>query len=275
MNMSEDLIPKIRKWLDEQGYPLEMKVARNFQEAGFSVSSSEYYIDPDEGKPREIDVIASMETKISGVSIQLAFTVECKSSKESPWVCFRAGRKQQRDASVGFLCRHSTMQGRDLLIEISSNPDIISERMFHLPDNYAYGVTNVLKKSVDLPYQAIVGARKASHSLISHYDRIQKLPNPVHTVCIAFPLVVVDTPIFNCELGDTGDIELSKAASQTILRTGFDTYYSIVEIVDASALKEFIESKAELMSNFLRRLPGRIPITKQQLEIANMTSEPD
>lgn len=269
--MSEDLIPKIRKWLDEQGYPLEMKVARNFQGAGFSVSSSEYYIDPDEGKPREIDVIASMETTISGVSFQLAFTVECKSSKKSPWVCFRAGRKQQRDPSVGFLARHATIQGRVLLVEISSNPDITTERMFHLPNNYAYGVTNVLKKSVDLPYQAIVGAQKASHSLIAHYDRIQKHPNPVHTVCIAFPLVVVDTPIFNCELGDAGDIKLTKAGSQTILHTGFDTYYSVVEIVDASALEEFIESKAELMSNFLRRLPGRIPGTQQQLEIANMT----
>lgn len=273
--MTEDLIPKIRKWLDEQGYPLEMNVARSFQEAGFSVSSSEYYLDPNEGKPREIDVIASMETTISGISFQLAFTVECKSSKESPWVCFRAGRKQQREPSVGFLARHATIPGRNLLMEISCNPDITTGRLFHLPDDYAYGVTNVLKKGIDLPYQAIVGARKASHSLIAHYDRIQKYPNPVHTVCIAFPLVVVDTPIFNCDLGDAGDIKLTKAASQTILRTGFDTYCSIVEIVDASALEEFIESKAELMANFLRRLPGRIPGTQEQLEIANMTSEPD
>jgi len=57
------------------------------------------------------------------------------------------------------------------------------------------------------------------------------------------------------------------------LRTGFHTYYSVVEIVDASALEEFIESKVELISNFLGRLPGRILGTQQKLEIANMTSE--
>ena len=271
--MTEDLIPKIRNWLDEQGYPLEMKVARSFQGAGFSVSSSEYYLDPDEGKPREIDVIASMETTISGVSFQMAFAVECKSSKKSPWVCFQSRRKQQCEPSVGFLARHATIQGRNLLMEISCSPDITTGRLFNLPDDYAYGVTNVFKKGVDLSYQAIVGARKAAHALITHYDRIQKLPNPVHTVCIAFPLVVVDTPIFKCALGEAGDIEMSKVASQTILRTGFDTYYSIVEIVDASALEAFIESKAELISNFLRRLPGRIPGTQEQLEIAKMTSE--
>ena len=273
--MTEDLIAKIRKWLDKQGYPLEMKVARSFQEAGFSVSSSEYYLDPDEGKPREIDVIASMKTTIAGISFQLAFTVECKSSKGSPWVCFCAGRKQQRESSVGFLARHATVQGRTLLTEISSNPDITTGHLFDLPDDHAYGVRNVLKTGADVSYQAIVGAQKAAHALIAHYDRIQTHPSPVHTVCIAFPLVVVDTPIFNCNLGDAGDIELTKAASQTILRTGFDTYYSIIEIVDASALEKFIESKAHLISNFLRRLPDRIPVTREQIEIANMTSEPD
>lgn len=273
--MSEDLIPNIRTWLDEQGYPLEMKVARNFQEAGFSVYISEYYLDPDEKKPREIDVIASMKAKFSGVTFELAFAVECKSSKESPWVCFRSGRKLQREPSVGFRARHATVLGRHLLTEISCDPDITTGKLFHLPDEYAYGVKNALKKGVDLPYQAIVGANKASEALIAHYDRIQKQPQPVHTVCIAFPLVIVDTSLFNCELGEGGDIHLSKTRSQTVLHTGFDTYYSIVEIVDASALEDFIESKAELISNFLRRLPGRIPGTQQQLQIANMMSEPD
>jgi hypothetical protein len=273
-HMGEDPIPRIRKWLEEQGYPLEMKVARLFQEAGFSVSSAEYYVDPEEGKPREIDVIASMATTISGVSFQLAYTVECKSSKKSPWVCFRAGRKQQREPSIGFLARHATAQGRDLLTELSCNPDVTTGRLFHLPDDYAYGIANVREKGVDLPYQAILGARKAAQSLIAHYDQIQKLPNAVHTVCIAFPLIVVDTLLFNCELGNTGDTEITETSSQTVLRTGFDTYYSIVEIAASSALKEFIESRAAVMANFLRRLEGRIPATLQQLEIANVVSEP-
>lgn len=273
--MTEDLIQKIRKWLDKQGYPLEMKVARSFQEAGFRVSSSEYYPDPDEGKPREIDVIASMEVINAGITFQLAFTVECKSSKGSPWVCFQGGSRQQRDSSVGFLARQSTIQGHNLLTEVSCNPDITTKRLFELPDSHAYGVTNSLKNKIDLAYQAIVGAQKAANALISHYDRTQTLPKPVHTVCIAFPLVVVDTPIFNCALADDGNIELTEVPSHTILRTGFDTYYSIVEIVAASSLEKFIDSKAELMSNFLLRLPGRIPGTQEQLDIADMTSESD
>jgi ribosomal protein L34 len=273
--MTEELIQKTRNWLDTQGYPLEMKVARCFQKVGFRVSSSEYYLDPDERKPREIDVIASMDIIVSGKTFQFAFTVECKSSKGSPWVCLQGSSKQQRDSSIGFLARQSTIQGHDLLTEVSCNPDITTNRLFGLPERYAYGVTNALKNKIDLPYQAIVGAQKAAKALISHYDKTQTLPNPVHTVCIAFPLVVVETPIFNCTLADDGTIELAEVPSHTILRTGFDTYYSIVEIVAASSLEKFIDSKAELMSNFLRRLPSRIPGTLEQLDIIDMTSESD
>jgi ribosomal protein L34 len=273
--MTEELIDKVRKWLDTQGYPLEMKVARCFQNSGFRVSSSEYYLDPHENKPREIDVIASLDDTIAGKTIQLAFVVECKSSKGSPWVCFQGESKQQRDSSIGFIARLATVQGHILLTEISCNPDITTKRLFELPESHAYAVTNALRDGKDLPYQAVVGAQKAAEALISHYDKFQTLPNPVHTVCIAFPLVVVDASMFSCVLGHEGSIELKEVPSHTLLRTGFDTYYSIIEIVAASSLEAFVEAKAELISNFLRRLPDRIPHTLEQLDIADMTSEAD
>lgn len=271
--MTEELINKVRKWIEEQGYPLEMKVARCFQNAGFRVSSSEYYLDPEENKPREIDIIASLDDVIAGKTFQLAFVVECKSSKKSPWVCFQGESKQQRDAIVGFIARLATVQGNNLLNEISCNPDTITKCLFGLPENHAYAVTNALRDGKDLPYQAVVGAQKAAKALVSHYDKIQTLPNPIHTVCIAFPLVVADTSIFSCTLGHEGSIEIKQVPSHTLLRTGFGTYYSIIEIVAASSLEEFVETKASLISKFLKRLPARIPQTLQQLDIADMTSE--
>lgn len=271
--MTEELIRKVKGWLDSQGYPLEMRVAQCFQNAGFRVSSSEYYLDPDEKKPREIDVIASLEETIAGKTFQLVFTVECKVSTGSPWVCFQGNPEQQRDSSIGFIARLATIQGKDLLTEVSCNPDITTNRLLELPEKHAYGVTNALRNKIDLPYQAIEGARKAANALIADYDKIQAPPNPIHTICIAFPLVVADTPIFNCALGQDGSIELKEVPSHTILRTGFDTYSSIVEIVTASSLESFIDAKAELMAKFLKRLPKRIPSTLKQLDIADMTSE--
>jgi hypothetical protein len=116
--MSEDLVQKIRKWLDKEGYPLEMQVARTFREIGFEVSSSEYYLDPDEKKPREIDVIATLQKTISGVLFQIAYTVECKLSKDKPWVCFCSTVSRHRDPEIGFDARCTTIQGRDVMTEL-------------------------------------------------------------------------------------------------------------------------------------------------------------
>jgi hypothetical protein len=157
-----------------------------------------------------------------------------------------------------------------MLTEISGKPDITTDQLFHLPDNHAYGVTNAFKEKLDIPYQAIQGAQKAAQAVVAHYDREQALPSRVEIVCIAFPLVVIDAPLFDCKLGNTGEIELQKVESATLLRSGFDTYDSVVEIVHAAALSEFLRYKAELMAKFLKRLKERIPMTLQKLDIAKM-----
>jgi hypothetical protein len=94
----------------------------------------------------------------------------------------------------------------------------------------------------------------------------------IWTVCIAFPLIVVDAPILNCRMDDNGEIELSQADSQIILGTGFDAYYSAVEIVAASTLKPFLEARAKLLSDFLKDLEPRIPNTLRQLDIDNLAA---
>ena len=79
---------------------------------------------------------------------------------------------------------------------------------------------------------------------------------------------MVNAPIFNCRLNDTGEIELFQTEFQTVLRTGFDSYYTVVEIVSASALKTILESRAKLITEFLNKLPSQIPDTRLNLEMA-------
>lgn len=268
----EELKEKIANWLTKQGYPLEMKVARAFQEAGFSVSSSEYYLDPDENKLREIDVVASMNNLIDDIIFQVVYTAECKSSKKNPWVCF-CSTNSSRDSSIGFFARYATIQGHVMLTELSFNPDITTADLFYLPGQYAYGVMNAFKDKLDVPYQAIQGARKSSQAIVAHYDKGQALPNKIQTVCVAFPLVVVNAPLFDCKLDESGELELHQVDHETILRTGFDAYYSVVEIVDASALETYLKTKADLIAHFLKNLRERIPATLRQIDVANMTKE--
>ena len=67
---------KIRKWLETQGYPLEMRVAREFKSHGFRVLQSEYYTDPESGASRETDVIAHVQEELDGVLTRVAFVIE-------------------------------------------------------------------------------------------------------------------------------------------------------------------------------------------------------
>lgn len=156
---------------------------------------------------------------------------------------------------------------------MAANPDVTTNHLFELPGSHAFGVTQAFSDRVDVPYQAITAARKAAQALVSHYDRIQAPPNRVETVCIAFPVVVVKAPIFNCTFSSDGILATQEVKYQVVLRTGFDTFYSAVEIVTESALGSFIDQKAELVAKFLKRLPNRIPGTLERLDIGNLMSD--
>lgn len=81
---------RVRDWLRGQGYPLEMRVAQCFMDAGFDVIQSAVYEDPQEGKSREIDVRTQYWAPIHKGDFQSFVTVgcdiECKLSADKPWV---------------------------------------------------------------------------------------------------------------------------------------------------------------------------------------------
>jgi hypothetical protein len=86
--MSAPLESRVLGWLKEQGFPLEMEVASMAKAAGFEVSQSDYYIDPDTGEPREIDLVLSLNNLKHGFSLTYNLFVECKSSRDKPWLMF-------------------------------------------------------------------------------------------------------------------------------------------------------------------------------------------
>ncbi|WP_312356464.1 hypothetical protein [Empedobacter sp.] len=51
-------IPKIKEWINKNGYPLEMYTSRIFKNNGFNVAQSLYYKDISTEKYREIDILA-------------------------------------------------------------------------------------------------------------------------------------------------------------------------------------------------------------------------
>jgi hypothetical protein len=68
------------------GYPLEYETVRTLQDDGWSVISNKYYLDNDEEKPREVDVLAyKVSTANPDFNVYTTLIISCKKSEHSNW----------------------------------------------------------------------------------------------------------------------------------------------------------------------------------------------
>lgn len=88
--MSEPSREDIFTALKDSGFLLEQQVAATLEATGFGVRVSASYVDPDEEKAREIDVVAfwdASQKSRSGEALSAVLVIECKKSP-SPHVTF-------------------------------------------------------------------------------------------------------------------------------------------------------------------------------------------
>lgn len=249
-------IRAVRGWLEQQGYPLEMRVARVFHDAGADVVQSEYYVSP-EGKSREIDVGARlMETwdvtpvpkgfigpeTPATMFFDLFVVAECKSGPKSkkPWVVFTSNRNlmlsttrfQRLGSPLGkrflnAMAKRDSMQEVDVF-KVSERcgyalacafwkPDAQDETKDEAKDD----TTKKAKaKKPDPPRGDDPGfaalASLASAARAKTY--VDTSSNPALRVCrIVLPLLIVDTPIVECWLDENGDTQLRECDQVTIV----------------------------------------------------------
>ena len=200
-----DLIKSILKWINDQGYPLEMEVAAAFQSNNFNVSSSDMYQDIHTGKYREIDVTALRWSDFERSQVvQVCWRVECKSSKDKPWIMFISSSPPDPFYPLSSLC---TVNFRPKLIDIYNQPEFANRiRRLEIltPNLVSHGITEAFKDGADIPYTAVISAVKASIDRIKQVEeisKIKKVKGPSVFWGVAFPTVVIDGRLFACHLG--------------------------------------------------------------------------
>lgn len=215
-----------------------MKTPAAFRHTGFEVRQCSHYVDPDSGKSREIDVLARDPDFLGIVDIQ--FAVECKASKK-PWV---------------LLCSAETLSGYNGLFAFAPMSDacrhVFAERLLELLDKIPW-----LKKdlfagysfrqahadpSSDPAYSAAMSVAKASDDLVRDASAPYKRPYSV-----AFPVIVVDSPLLQCSLAQDGSIGLEEVAQgEFLFLASFlpRRFGSCIRVVTADYVSEFaIEAK--------------------------------
>ncbi|MCX6173552.1 MAG: hypothetical protein NTZ27_02225 [Ignavibacteriales bacterium] len=196
---------KILKWLEKQGYPLEMYVSQKFRERKFTVSQSIYYYDYEFNINREIDVLAHKGICIEDRFASIDYIIECKSSKK-PWLLFSTKKEISYDPIIEAERYIHNENATSLIVHLSST-DLIKKLYPFYYDfgTTGYGLTQAFTSGNDIAYKAINTLSKYCNSAIRSSNG-KMYPDSK----IIIPILVIDTPLFEVTLSENYEQKIER-----------------------------------------------------------------
>jgi hypothetical protein len=211
-----ELRDRVERWVETSGFALELRVARAITlagEHGASVNLSVPYFDNQSQKWREADVVASVRDR-QHPDVMVQLVVECKSSKEKPWVIFTDRRRYIGDDEA--YSRQIKSGGR-------------AERVRHVWANArgsipwpttgaGYSIAEALRQKAtgeedtqNVPYRAV---RQVVNAAINLRPQIKFHAGDF--VLLTLPVVVTGARLFECALDDVGNVSVLEATGMTV-----------------------------------------------------------
>ncbi len=250
--MSQEESPALERrvadWLQSAGYPLEMTVARRMKEVFPRVQQSEFYPHAEGGLSREIDVVATAQRNLDGRILRVAFPVECKVSKDKPWLVF-TDSSISLAASARITQRAASWLGKKFLRAVAERAPHVGEAgLFRAPRRPGYSVTRAFESSSDKSYQALMAVTNAAAGLA------RGLEGSVVTA-VYFPLVVIDGPLFEVHLGESNQIIVERVEGASLIwrNPGLGTPHTIVHIATLAGLEDLAASARETADILLKQ----------------------
>ncbi len=251
-NNDPSLEQKLYTWLETQGYPLEMRVARAFQVAGARVIQSEYYSDVSTKEFREIDIVAHWQDRLGDTLIRVTFVIECKSSKDKPWVLFVS--PDARLASPARVAQRAASRlGRRTLSKIASEHSVQNLPIFRLPDAPGYSITQAFTSGKDLCYSAASSVANASLAQANEADVYQSRLGRTFHLEIIFPVLVTEARLFMAALQEDSSVKLTEQSSGVLLWRNpiVGMPHTIIHVISLPALAEFVAGARESAEKFI------------------------
>jgi hypothetical protein len=206
----KDWLRHAREWLKKQGYPFEMLVADTLRKRGFWVRQGEYYMDPQTGKGREIDVVAnvSIVRHYPTFHLYLTLIIDCKRTMGKPWILMTGKESGPMPREHGNT--PASKHGASILTNISLIKSLKPGGVMFGPPRTGYSCisTGRDKNQQDPAYTApltVVGAAKAQDAKVDLFkDGFGDTPRAT----LYLPVIVVQGELAECSLTDDGDLEL-------------------------------------------------------------------
>lgn len=253
---------KVASWLRSQGYPLELSVGRILRDHGWNVEHSKWYADPESGKPREIDIYATVYSdqreKFRWGSVGLV--IECKQTVGKPWVVFTAPR-----STFDLQVSNSIVADDFSRAVLYSIPPELGLPTFLRPsDRVAHAVTRafVESKSGDPtgPYSALRGVITAASAIGTRNEELAlSSTSDLLMADVLLPVVVIDGELFDFSVGEDDEESLIEIPwIQTIITASADETLSIVTIVTRRALADYLSGLTPKAKNFASSMTTHI-----------------
>lgn len=234
---------KVLEWLEKTGFPLEMEAAAAFKGAGFDVRQSFTFLDPREAKGREIDVLAQ-DPDWFGV-IEISFVIECKASP-NPWVILTSDDALSNYNRLFAFSIMSEAARSALAKRITGLGKL--EQYIKRPSRGGYGFRQAFGKESDQAYTATISALTACTSVCKNRES-----SSIPRIAFAFPVIVIDAPLFECSLGSDGKLHLIKVEQSEFLSSAYlpEQVGCCIKVITRDKLRDFA-SLAKQLANDIR-----------------------
>lgn len=270
--MNEELMQKLKKDLEKSGLASELKVRKIFQQRGWSISGGAAYLDKDEGKSREIDIVAHHGASVRKKEKTILYNgfrayVEVKKS-EKPWIVFKH-----------YPSRHLDSCAWNNIIDYINLPCVPAKLAKSLQVHSLIKVngwegTGVHEafKNPDQPsrwYGAFLSAIKSATDHFEEYETEgEKLSSNLYEnpteITFNQPVVVLDGILITAELSDEGEIILEEVTSAAFRFDYKTEHYNRssyrVDVVTVEGLNEYLELAEKRQQSLGREILKRAGI---------------
>jgi hypothetical protein len=262
--MGEDtsklLNQKVKDWFDSEGYPLEFRVARAFDEQGFVSHQGCYVTDEREEQAREIDILANIDATLEGKRFfRVSHAIECKWSRDKPWVVFTSRRSIMAESACIAQTAGSSL-GQAIMYCLAGEAELYPLHLFKYPERGGFSGRRAFEKQdkdkYDQFYRTVQSVVSVAKSEAKNYDR----PTPPwgeepQQGAIVFPLIAVDAQLFEAYYDPDGDeVRISEVDRIRLFWRGAQSTSQAVtpvDIVTANAIVDFARTRASEVNALL------------------------
>jgi hypothetical protein len=251
MASGDKLEQKVQAWLEKKGFPFELQVGRVFDQAGWVVDYSRYYVDPLSGKIREIDIQATMVIPGKNTYFSAEIIIECKHSVDHPWVVLASS-----DNTLDFRDFHPAghVAWECLQAYHRVRPDSVPLNILGRSVRVGHSVLRAFSDSQGVdPNSAYAGVQTVVNAVSVAANPIPHLPEDADhewaNIEVYIPIVVMKGRLFEYWLNDQGETHIAEVGRSHILGVDPrrpDSRISVYVVSD-SELPKFA---SELMNDF-------------------------